>query len=147
MVFPFLGSWTLGKAICDTGGLDMPKMMSLKNAIAVIAFFFPIEANAFVGAVKVDCPDNNCDAVTLGEICNTMANGSHPIGLSCENTATPGRGVPDRTCGVFNGKFGTCTQRPLFRNDVLGSHCFGSPVGEANDAVVICDTSTLLNSQ
>lgn len=117
----------------------------LGYAIAAIAFFLPIGANAFVGAVKIDCPANNCDLVNLGQICDTMSVGSRPIGLSCENTATPGRGVP-RVCGVIapDGRRGTCTPfGALVRGDLLGSYCFGSPVGEANDAVVICDTSPL----
>lgn len=73
---------------------DIPKMISLTYALAAIAFFFPIAAHAAERAVKVACGDNNCDNVALGQICDTTAVGSEPIALSCENTATPGRGTP-----------------------------------------------------
>jgi hypothetical protein len=56
--------------------VDMPNVKSLTYAIAVIAFFLPIGANAFVGAVKVACPGNDCDSVNLGQICDTMAPGA-----------------------------------------------------------------------
>lgn len=110
----------------------------LTYALAVIAFFLPMGAHAFVGAVKVACPSNNCDAVNLGQICDTMAAGSFPVGLSCENTATPGRGTRV-ACGATGG---ICTPfGALIRGDLLGSYCFGSNIGGTNDAVVICNTS------
>jgi hypothetical protein len=118
--------------------VDMPKVKSLTYALAVIAFFIPMGAHAFVGAVKVACPNNNCDAVSLGQICDTMRAGSFPVGLSCENTATPGRGTP-RACGAAGG---TCTPfGALVRTDLLGSYCFGSNIGGNNDAVVTCNTT------
>jgi hypothetical protein len=117
---------------------DMPKTMSLTNALAAIALFLPMAAHAAEGAVKVACGTNNCDLVSLGQICDTFSPGSEPIALSCENTATPGRGVL-RACGAGGG---TC--RPfggLVGGDLLGSYCFGSPIGADNDAVVMCDTT------
>jgi hypothetical protein len=117
---------------------DMSKTMFLTYAIAAIAFFLPMAAHATEGAVKVACGANNCDNVTLGQICDTFSPGSEPIGLSCENTATPGRGLP-RPCGASGG---TCTPfGALSRSNVLGTYCFGSNIGGDNDAVVICDTT------
>lgn len=107
-------------------------------ALATIALVLPAAAHASEGAVKVACGANNCDNVTLGQICDTFVLNSEPIGLSCENTATPGRGtaVP---CGIGGG---TCTPfGGLVRNDLLGSYCFGSSIGGTNDAVVTCDTT------
>lgn len=121
----------------------MPKRLGLAYALAVIGLFIPVGAHAFVGAVKVACGANNCDNVTLGQICDTMSAGSFPIGLSCENTATPGRGTPGSpfACGAAGG---TCTPfGVLARHDQLGSYCFGSQIGGNNDAVVMCDTSQL----
>lgn len=118
----------------------MPKRLGLMYAIAVIAFLVPLGAHATVGAVLVACRANNCDAVKLGEICDTFQGGSFPIGVSCENVATPGRGTPV-TCGAAGS---ICT--PYFRltrDDFLGSYCFGSQIGGNNDAVVMCDTSSL----
>ncbi len=86
--------------------------------------------------MKVACGGNNCDNVTLGQICDTFVLNSEPIGLSCENTATPGRGTAV-LCGIGGG---TCTPfGGLVRNDLLGSYCFGSSIGGTNDAVVTCD--------
>jgi hypothetical protein len=118
---------------------DTPKTMLVTNALAAIALFLPMAAHAFEGAVKVACGGNNCDLVSLGQICDTFSRGSEPVAIACENVATPGRGVL-RVCG---GGGGTC--RPfggLFRSDLLGSYCFGTPGGiSANDAVVTCDTT------
>lgn len=107
-------------------------------ALATIALGLPAAAHAGEGAVKVACGDNNCDNVTLGQVCDTFVPSSEPIGLSCENTATPGGGTP-RLCGIMGG---TCTPfGGLLRGDRLGAYCFGSAIGGDNDAVVICDTT------
>lgn len=110
-------------------------MMTISCALAVAAASLPIAAHASEGAVKVDCK-NNCDNVTLGQICDTFSLGSEPIGLSCENTANPGRGTL-RSCGA-----GGTTCRvfgSLIRGDLLGSYCYGN--GPGNNSLVICDTT------
>lgn len=117
---------------------NLLKAMFLACALAASASVLPTAAYAAEGAVKVACGQNNCDNVTLGQVCNTFVLGSEPIGLSCENTATPGRGTPT-PCGVGGG---TCVPfGGLARGDLLGSYCFGSAIGGDNDAVVICDTT------
>jgi hypothetical protein len=117
---------------------SLPKAMFLACALAAIASVLPTAAYAAEGAVKVACGQNNCDNVTLGQICDTFVPGSEPIALSCENTATPGSGTP-APCGAGGG---TCRSfGGLARSNLLGSYCFGSNIGGDNDAVVICDTT------
>jgi len=107
---------------------------SMTYSIVAAAALFPMSAHAAVGVVKVDCSDD-CDRVTLGQICDTYFGLSIPVGLSCENTADPGRG-PFVRCG--NGictPFGT-----MVRGDQLGSYCFGH--GAGNDVLVMCERPT-----
>jgi len=86
-------------------------------AIAVVSCAaFRSSAYAREGAVKVDC--NNCDGVSLGNICDTYSAGSELVAIACEAVATPGRGSL-KNCGSDGN---TC--RPFFnlvRNDLLGS--------------------------
>lgn len=110
------------------------KIVSMLYTFSALATFFPSVASASIGAVKVDCNDG-CDAVSLGQICDTYRVFSVPTAVACENVGNPGRG------GLVScGAIGTC--RPfgdLIRGDLLGSYCFGN--GPGNDAVVMCDDS------
>jgi len=82
------------------------------------------------GSVKVECW-GDCATVQLGDICDTFRVGSRPISVACDDTATPGVGLPT-ACG--NGA--TCIPwGVLVRTDPLGAYCAD---GGGNDAVIAC---------
>jgi hypothetical protein len=112
----------------------LKKILPLTTALWAAAACLPLAAQANEGTVKVDCK-NNCDNVTLGQICDTFALGSEPVAISCENTANPGSGTP-RSCGIGGT---TCQPFRLTRNDRLGAYCYGN--GPGNNSLVICDTT------
>jgi hypothetical protein len=86
-------------------------------------------ALAAVGAVKVECGES-CDGIVLGAVCEAYVNHSRPVGIACDDTATPGYGVP-HPCGT-----GTCTSYGSLRgSDSLGAYC---EAGHGNDAIVLC---------
>jgi len=95
----------------------------------VLAALGASPAFAAVGAVKVDCGES-CDNIVLGVVCEAYVNHSRPVGIACDDTATPGYGVP-HPCGG-----GTCTSYGSLKgSDSLGAYCMPGP---GNDAVVLC---------
>ncbi len=113
------------------------KTMFVTCALAATASVLPAVAQAAEAAVKVSCGNNNCNNVTLGQICDTFVPGSAPVALACENTATPGSGTP-RTCGI-NGT--VCRPVLLNRAQLLGDHCFSNNDAGVNDSIVTCDST------
>jgi hypothetical protein len=81
--------------------------------------------------LTVEC-NGNCNNVTLGNVCTSWA---HPVGLTCDETATRGTGrdVTNGTCGT-NGTL--CRQwGQLQSTDKIGDYCAD---GSGRDAVVSC---------
>lgn len=109
---------------------------NIRGAIGLAALFgswvvAPMVHADYYGAVKVECFNNNCDQVTVQQICDTYSAGSQPVAIACDETAWPGMGSPV-PCG--NGL--TC--RPwgsIWPTDPLSAYCENTG---GNDAIVTC---------
>jgi hypothetical protein len=127
-------------AMCDTWGAISP-FDTLEGYCASGGTVYDVQVDCkpsnendpryVIGAVKVEC-NGDCNQVTVGEACNTLGSDWRPVGLACDETATPGTGtsVP---CGS-----GTCTSwGTLWSSDPLGAYCAD---GGGYDAAVECTT-------
>jgi hypothetical protein len=93
----------------------------------------PMAAQAYVGAVKVECW-GDCSKVSLGNICDSYTVNSVPIAISCDDTADPGKYLADVACGGASCRpYGT-----LLRGDLLSAYCAD---GGGHDAIVNCSTN------
>jgi hypothetical protein len=93
----------------------------------------PMMAQAYVGAVKVECW-GDCSRVNLGNICDSYTPNSVPIAVACDDTADPGAYTSDVACGGASCRaYGT-----LVRGDLLSAYCAD---GGGHDAIVSCSTN------